>query len=114
MHDWIYLLVSPVVLHDESRLFCIKIGLFSIPDCLFCLGKELLIVGAHTYINRTRQFDTDESAVAGRIGQDVVHIACGDEGGGAGELLYMTAIGWLVFHVWQLDEIFQESLLYLG
>ena len=31
-----------------------------------------------------------------------------------GELLYMAAIGWLVFHVWQLDEIFQESLLYLG
>ena len=108
------MLVSPVVLHDESRLFCIKIGFFSIPDCLFCLGKELLIVGAHAYINRARQFDTDESAVAGRIGQNVVHIACGDEGGGAGKLLYMAAIGGLVFHVWQLDEIFQESLLYPG
>lgn len=74
---------------------------------------KLLIVQSATHIYRPRQLYTQESAVAGWVGEDVGHVARGDEGGETGELLDMTAVGRLDFHRWQLQQILQESLLNL-
>ena len=79
LHDRLLLLESLVVLHDERRLLGIKVGSFASADGCLCLGKELMIIGTETYVDRACQFDADEAAVAGWIGQDVVHIARGDE-----------------------------------
>ena len=77
------------------------------------LGEKLLIVRTHTHIDRSRQFHTDESSVAGWVGENIRDVARGDERGETRKFHDMTAIRRLVFQRRQLDEILQKSLLHL-
>ena len=77
------------------------------------LGENLLIVRTNAHVDRPCQFHTDESSVAGWIGENILHVACGDERGETRKFHDMTAIRRLVFQRRQLDEILQKSLLHL-
>lgn len=102
-----------VVLHDQLHLFRIKITLLAIVQSGQRLGEKLLIVRTHTHIDWFRQFHSDESSVAGWVGENIRDVARGDERGETRKFHDMTTIRRLVFQRRQLDEVLQESLLHL-
>ena len=102
-----------VARHNQLGLLRIKIGLLASLQCRQGLRIELFIIRKLAYIDRTRQFHTQESAIAGWIGEDILHIARGDERCHSRKLLHMTAIRRLHLHTRQLDDVFQKSLLHL-
>ena len=110
---WRNLLKLSVVLQDNGCFLGIEIGFFSLLQGLHRLRIKLLIVQSATHVYRSRQFYSQETAVAGWVGKNIGHVARGDEGGETGELLDMTAIWRLDFHRWQLQQILQKALLNL-
>lgn len=86
-----------VALHDELHLLGVEITLLAIAQRHKRLGEKLLVVGADTHVDGARQLDADETAVAGWVGEDVVHVARGDEGGEAWKLHDVTSVRRLVF-----------------
>ena len=102
-----------VARHNQLGLLRIKIGLLACLQCRQGLRIELFIIRKLTYIDRTRQFYTQESAIAGWVGEDIFHVARGDERCHSRKLLHMTAIRRFHLHTRQLDDVFQKSLLHL-
>ena len=86
-----------VALHDELHLLGVEITLLAIAQRHKRPGEKLLVVGADTHVDGARQLDADETAVAGWVGEDVVHVARGDEGGEAWKLHDVTSVRRLVF-----------------
>ena len=107
------LLKLSVALHDDGGFRSIEIGFLSLLQSLHRLCIKLLVVQSATYINRSRQLYTQESAVAGWVGEDIRHVARGNEGGETRKFLYMTSVWRLDLHRGQLQQILQESLLNL-
>ncbi len=102
-----------VALHNQLHLLRIEITLLAIVQGSKRLGEKLLVVRTHAHVDRPRQFHTDESSVAGWIGENILHVARGDERGETRKFHDVTAIRRLVFQRRQLDEILQKSLLHL-
>ena len=58
-----------------------SIGFFATLQSLHRLRIKLLIVQSATHIDRSRQFYSQKTAVAGWVGKNIGHVARGDEGG---------------------------------
>lgn len=75
------LLKLSVMLHDDGGFLGVEIGFFATLQSLHRLRIKLLIVQSATHIDRSRQFYSQETAVAGWVGKNIGHVARGDEGG---------------------------------
>ena len=76
------------------------------------LGEELTVVGHTTGVDGSGELDADETAVAGRIGEDVGHVARSDERRLARQLLKVRAIRSFRLYRGQLDNVLQKTLLH--
>lgn len=79
--NWRNLLKLSVILHDDGGFLGVEIGFFATLQSLHRLRIKLLIVQSATHIDRSRQFYSQETAVAGWVGKNIGHVARGDEGG---------------------------------
>ena len=76
---WFLYLVAAVPEHYLLGLCLVEPAAATIAEELKRLCEELMVVGHTTCVDRRREFDADETTVAGRVGEDVGHVARGNE-----------------------------------
>lgn len=103
-----------VVLHQQFGLNIIEICFFVMFQGVKGLCKELSVIGFHAHIDGGCQLHADEAAVARRVGENVGEIARCDERRQSWKLLHAGAIRTFHLDTWQLDDVFQKSLLHGG
>ena len=102
-----------VRVHEHARLLVIEpVGIALLEECQ-CLGVELLVVDVLRKPDGPRNLNTDETTVAGGIGEHIRHVRRSDERCQARQVFDMLAVGPLHLHRCQLDDVLQESLLHL-
>lgn len=70
------------------------------------------MVGHMGGVDGCRQLDADEATVARRVGEDVGHVARGDERCLARQFLDACTIGTFRLYRGQLYDVLQKALLY--
>lgn len=103
-------LVASVPLHYLLRLRLIEPRALAMSQHLQGLGEYLPVVGHPAHVDRLRQLYADKASVARRIGKDVGHVACGDEGSPARQVFLMVAIRTLRLDSGQLDDVLGMGL----
>ena len=105
-------LVAAVPEHYLLGLCLVEPAASTVAQELQRLGEELTVVGHTTGVDGRRKLDADETAVAGRIGEDVGHIARGDERRLARQFLDVRAIRSFRLYRGQLDNVLKKALLH--
>ena len=105
-------LVAAVPEHYLLGLRLVEPAAVSVAQQLQRLGEELAMVGHTGGVDRRCQFDADEATVARRVGEDVGHVARGDERCLARQFLDACAIGTFRLYRGQLYDVLQKALLH--
>lgn len=105
-------LVAAVPEHYLLGLCLVEPAATTVAQELQRLGEELMVVGHTTCVDGRREFDADETTVAGRVGEDVGHVARGYERRLARQFFDVRAIGSFRLYRGQLDNVLQKALLH--
>ena len=105
-------LVAAVPEHYLLGLCLVEPAATTVAQELQRLGEELMVVGHTTCVDGRREFDADETTVAGRVGEDVGHVARGYERRLARQFFDVRAIRSFRLYRGQLDNVLQKALLH--